>query len=148
MAYTKNSLKTEWIKNPSGITLPVVDWAKGFGGFLATDEQGYKKPKKLSTTQIRKFLGKVKRMQAKGYDSAEMTMLIPLLEYARGKDKGNTKIADFAPEMIKAIIIILQAEINNEKKEDKDKENIEQYFKNFGNLMEAIVAYHRAEGGQ
>ena len=150
MSYNKKSIKQEWVT--TGISLPAVEWAESFGKFLANAKgfEGYANKKKcfagkMTTTQIRKFLGEVKRLQAKGYNEAELTMLLPMLAYADGRDKikngtqNKTRINDFVQEMSIAIKLVLEA---------KEEEESKKRFKNFTKILEAIVAYHRAGGGQ
>jgi CRISPR-associated protein Csm2 len=132
----KETIKSDWIKN--GITKEAVEWAKKFGEELAKDDdKGYKK---LTTSQLRKFFGHLKRIQAVGFDKNNKTdlyMLKAQLAYANGRDKkeggkNKTKICYFAETLSSAIDFI-------ETKE---------HFKNFVNVVEAIVAFHKAAGGE
>ncbi len=149
MTYVKNSLKRTWITE--GIDIGAIYWAKGLGVFLAQKGGKYKEGSRerdsranpLSTTQLRKFFGQIKRLQAEGYSEAnhsKLLMLIAQLAYAVGRNKvrrgrdvvDTTKIGFFQEELETAI-----EQIKNP-----------QHFKNFVNLVEAIVAYHKFEGGQ
>jgi CRISPR type III-A-associated protein Csm2 len=139
MRYVKNSFQSKWITDK--IEDKTIEWAKEFGFFLAKDDGRQKG--KLSTTQLRKFFGQLKRVQAEvlvegKYEQQhriKMLMLAPQLAYAVGRDKkGNkqTKINYFQEEvttMLKSV-----TEIG--------------YFNNFVNIIEAIVAYHKFEGGE
>ncbi|MEA5461604.1 type III-A CRISPR-associated protein Csm2 [Arcicella sp. LKC2W] len=108
---------------------------KEWGEYLAKEE-GFAKDKvgKLSTSQIRKFFGSIKRIQA-SFEKAkgEILLLEPKLAYAMGRDKGKSKIKD---------LFSLLSPMIQEIKEDKAK------FQNFVNVLEAIVAYHKAAGGE
>lgn len=151
MPYEENTFKPEWIQNETGLTRESIQWAREFGKFLAkTKYENNKKVKEqLSTSQIRRFFGLIKRLQAKGYDEnsrSDLLMLTPQLAYAVGRDKkkirgkvvDTSKIHYFYQEISSAIDAINAGEIETEQK----------YFKNFVNLVEAIVAYHKFAGGE
>ncbi len=158
MAYTENQLKKEWITDDkSWSDGSPITWAKDFGKFLAkkgdTDKDNPNERlsgfscslEKLTTSQLRKFFGALKRLQAEGFNpekKIKLLMLAPQLAYAVGRDKkkdtqtkqmtSQTKIEFFAKEISNAISFV------------QDSEN----FKNFINLVEAVVAYHKSEGGE
>jgi CRISPR-associated protein Csm2 len=113
------------------ITNHTVDFAKEFGTHLGTDDKdGFKTLRaKLTSSQIRKFFGEVKRQQMSGYNESEFVLLKPKLAYAVGRSTGSDpKIKDFYNVLSNAIDIV--------KSED--------HFKNFIKIFEAIVAYHKA----
>jgi CRISPR type III-A-associated protein Csm2 len=112
------------------ITTKTVEFAKEFGSYLGTDvKNGYKiEVAKLTTNQLRKFFGEVKRQQMKGYNETDFVLLKPKLAYAVGRAKGKSKITDFYEIMSIAI----------------DEVKVEAHFKNFIKIFEAIVAYHKA----
>ncbi|HPD64663.1 MAG TPA: type III-A CRISPR-associated protein Csm2 [Bacteroidia bacterium] len=143
-------LKPEWIKK--GITNDALEWAMGFAHFLAISnrqrderdhlmEMGnfkYKKDKpvfrkELSTSQLRKFFGEMKRLQIQEFDDknlwlANFRMIKPKLAYAVGRETSpNPKIIDFYHEL----------EIGINAVETKE------HFQNFVQIVEAIVAYHK-----
>lgn len=137
MEYPQDKLKPEWVKEP--ITEDIVNWCESFGKYLAKNKTKNEKDEKtgrittvdirdskMSTSQLRKFFGEVKRIEMQ-YNPSDVAMLNPLLAYAVGRDEGKTKIKDFQVEISKAI-----SEVKNE--ED---------FKNFVQIFEAIVAYHK-----
>lgn len=120
-----------WISN--GITPETVQWASEFGTELSknkNDAAGRElRDTKLTTSQLRKFFGEVKRQQAIGYNATDFILLKPKLAYAVGRTKkNNTRMHDFYDVMARAIDTV-----NNEKQ-----------FKNFIKIFEAIVAYHKA----
>lgn len=137
-----NQIKSEWVNNSSqwiksskGITKNVIEWAENFGKELAGDSNNQRKIGKLTTSQLRKFFGQLKRIQAAGFDKnnkSELYMLKAQLAYAKGRDNKKTKIEYFAEILSSAIDHI----------EDKE------HFKNFVNIVEAIVAFHKANGGE
>lgn len=127
------------------ITDKTVQFAKEFGTHLGTDDTKEKmkdgqvikgrsgKPvmetiAKLTTNQLRKFFGEVKRQQMNSYDQTDFVLLKPKLAYAVGRTKDKSKIADFYEVMCMAIDCVTD----------------ENTFKNFIKFFEAIVAYHKA----
>jgi CRISPR type III-A-associated protein Csm2 len=132
---------SEWtIKFPkteieSGITGATVDYAKKFGSYLGVDLDG-QRDTKLTTNQLRKFFGEVKRQQMNGYSETDFVLLKPKLAYAVGRNKKvNAKIKDFY-EVISVAIDTVQ---NGADVKDKTER-----FKRFIKIFEAIVAYHKA----
>jgi CRISPR type III-A-associated protein Csm2 len=117
------------------VTDVTVQFAEKFGNYLAEKED---QAEPLTTSQLRKFFGEVKRQQMTGYDDTEFVMLKPKLAYAVGRAKQNgrkgkyQKIEDFYSVMADAIDKV-------EASTDKPKA-----FKNFITAFEAIVAYHKA----
>lgn len=123
--------KKEWVTIE--IDPETVRWASEFGAELAknkSDNYGKElRDTKLTTSQLRKFFGEVKRQQAIGYNSTDFILLKPKLAYAVGRTKKtNSCLHDFYKVMAIAI-----DSVENEKQ-----------FKNFIKLFEAIVAYHKA----
>lgn len=114
------------------VTNETVIFAKEFGGYLGTSDMGNNgRPlgNQLTTNQLRKFFGEVKRQQMQGYNETDFVLLKPKLAYAVGRAKGqNPKIKDFYKVMSNAI----------------DQVKDEKQFKNFIKIFEAIVAYHKA----
>lgn len=129
-------MKKEWIQE--GITPDAIQWADEFGHELT--EGGGKNA--LTTSQLRKFFGVLKRIKAEGYDRGytEFLMLQPKLAYAvgrhykerNGRPSEGKGIHDFAEKITEGM-----RHVNNEKS-----------FKNFVNLVEATVAYHKKYGGK
>lgn len=126
-------IKAEWIQGE--ITQETVQFAERFGTDLAKPED---KVEPLTTNQLRKFFGEVKRQQLVGYNSTNFVMLKPKLAYAVGRAKSagkkdrKFKIEDF-------YFVIADAINKVEQAPDKQKA-----FKNFITIFEAIVAYHKA----
>ncbi len=134
--WTENLPESE-IKNK--VTEVTVDFASRFGAFLGKDEtekkydksKGKEKTvvvrKKLSTSQLRKFFGEVKRQQMVGYDKTDFVLLKPKLAYAVGRADKGAKIEDFYHVLSAAIDCVSNKE----------------QFANFIKVFEAIVAYHK-----
>ncbi len=134
MSWNKNELipKEEIQVNVSDVT---VSFAERFGTYLAQKED-FAEP--LTTSQLRKFFGEVKRQQMMGYNPTDFVMLKPKLAYAVGRAKQNgrkgktQKIEDFYFVLADAIDKVIGSP-------DKEKA-----FRNFTTAFEAIVAYHKA----
>lgn len=114
----------------NGITKEVVKYAERFGTHLGRD---LGKDKKLSTSQIRNIYSAVKRMEMKGYNESEFLLLKPKLAYVAKRGKKGAE--DFKEVFVHGIDVIVNLE---------DKKNA---FKNFCKFFEAVLAYHRAAGG-
>lgn len=82
---------------------------------------------KLSTSQIRTILSEIQKM--KKYDKNQLQLLRPKLAYAAGRHRGRVK--DF--------YTLFEAAV---------KQTNEKNFKMFQNFIEAIVAYHKFQGGK
>lgn len=103
-----------------------------WGHYFAEDGDGFKK---ISTSQLRKFFGALKQIQADFENKkSDVVLLDAKLAYAVGRDvdkktgKNTSKIKVFYDELSPLIKNI---------KEDKVK------FKRFIDVFEAIVAYHK-----
>ncbi len=125
----------EWIGSP--ITLETSRWTEDFGKYLCAYEED-KQGKALTTGQLRKFFGEVKRIETAGVQKCkdDLVMLKPLLAYAVGRAKKENRIKEFSEEITNAIDAVLEGE------------DIEGGFRNFVKILEAIVAYHKRYGGQ
>lgn len=129
MEYNKMSIKDDWLDG--NLDNKFIDWAEEFGKHLAEKRNG-QRGTELTTSQLRKFFGAVKRQQAKGYDAAEFAFLRPQLAYSVAKAKKKEgKIHDFYHVMAGAMERVTEVR-----------------FKNFIKIFEAIVAYHKAAGGE
>ena len=139
--YPEKKLDPKWIRE--GVTDETVEWTKSFGEYLQQDESKNRGTAPLTTSQIRKFFGELKRIQADPVKyGADIPLLKAKLAYAAGRDaqniKGNTvyktKIKEFYEELEKGINTIRI----NEKAD----------ITNFVKLVEAVVAYHKYYGGK
>jgi len=96
----------------------------------AAEILGRKLARSLKTSQIRKVYGAVKKIQmSEEFNRNELIMLKPKLAYAAAR---KPEVEDLKDTLTKAI---------NEVDDDKK-------FKNFVDFFEAILAYHRAFGGE
>lgn len=141
--HKESNLKSKWITDGLHKDANSIEWAKSFAYHLAIRDEKkdlieYKNGKpvfraNLSTNQLRKFFGEMKRIQAQDFDIegrwlTTFKMLKPKLAYAVGRERNkNPKIYDFYVE--------LQTGINAVEKKE--------HFHSFVQIVEAIVAYHK-----
>ena len=96
----------------------------------AAENLGRKLARNLKTAQIRKVYGAVKRIQmSKEFNRNELIMLKPKLAYAAAR---KSEVEDLKDTLTQAI-----NQVDNQQK-----------FKIFVDFFEAILAYHRAYGGE
>lgn len=151
----KDHLNEKMIRSciSSGLTNKAIEEIKDFSQYLGKDLK-YKdnnKPKDelVTTSQIRQSFSKMKTIEAKGINHPdqwlEFMMLKPYLAYAAGRHK---KIGlNILKECLSwAIDEVLKAEEKQADEENIRQEKIKR-FKNFCKFFEAILAYHRAAGG-
>ena len=131
--YPSKKMDPIWIIE--GITNDTIEWAQSFGKFLTVKDA--KKP--LTTSQIRKFYGELKRIQTDPEKYAQdIPMLRAKLAYAVGRDldKGvnKSKIKEFHDELIIGLNTL--------------RKNKKMDFIHFVKVVEAIIAYHKYSGGE
>ena len=115
--------KTDWIKE--GFNKETVEYSAEFGKYLKNNQ--------LTTSQIRNTYGELKRIQMKGFENEKTAfyLLKPKMAYAvaRNGKSGQKKLGDVFNKAFDSI--------ENEK-----------HYKNLMDFMEAVLAYHKAEGGK
>ncbi|MBY5959774.1 type III-A CRISPR-associated protein Csm2 [Membranicola marinus] len=122
-----NGFKESWITN--SIDFETVCWAQNKGKELASGTD------QLSTSQLRKFFGELRRIES-DYEryKEDIPLLTVKLAYATGRNK-KSKIKDFYryfKEMDKAY-----------RSSDNKKESFYRMVK----IIESIVAFHKFSGG-
>lgn len=87
---------------------------------------------RLTTSQIRNIYGMVKQMEMRGFNADELVLLKPKLAYAaaRANTQGARELKDALTWAIDAV------------GDDGTK------FARFVDFFEALLAYHKAEGGK
>lgn len=119
---TFNSLgfKETWITD--GADPALVIFAEEAGKYMANNN--------LKSSKFRSIYGEIKRIQVGGFDKMKTSFLLlkPKVAYAYGRDKKNKGL-----ELFKLIFDNSFSKVTNE-----------QTYENFCNLMEAIIAYHKA----
>jgi CRISPR-associated protein Csm2 len=134
--YPQQKLKQEWIQN--GINDCAIEWAKSFGEYLTSQSDNLKG---LTTSQIRKFFGELKRIQADPIKySADIPMLKAKLAYAVGRDKDNRGNS-------KSKIVRFYEELENGINWIRESSKIDD-FNRLIKIIESIVAYHKFYGGR
>ncbi len=122
MAFNK-----DWITKK--IDESAIAFADSFGNELNRDG--------FTTSQIRNYFGEVKRIQMKGLMTSESDFLLlkPKLAYAakRANKRGAISFQKVMNEAHEAVAC--------------STPEAEKRFKNFCDFLEAILAYHKAHGG-
>lgn len=119
------TIKPEWIKNAANKEM--VTFAEQRGRELVEG--------KLTNSKIRSIYGEIKRIQgAKDFEKSKSSfyLLKPKVAYAYGREPQNRGLKLFKEIFDGAFPYVT---------DDKT-------YNNFCNLMEAILAYHRAFGGK
>ena len=120
----KNPLKQEWFTD--GADENLVSYAEKAGKEMADG--------KLTNSKIRSIFGEIKRIQMAGFNNEKPSfyLLRPKVAYAYGRDRDITGLKVF-----KDIFDDAYKYVKDEKS-----------FLRFCDFMEAILAYHRANGGK
>lgn len=117
-------ISPKWITDKADRDLPA--YAEKLGKKLV--ENG------LTNSKIRSIYGEIKRIQVGGYKNCESSffLLRPKMAYAAGRERMNLGV-----QLFKAFFDDAYRYVNDEKT-----------FNNFCNLIEAVLAYHKAYGGK
>lgn len=117
-----------WVKN--GINKGGIIYAEKLGKVLADQ--------RFTTSQFRNFYGELKRIQLRGIGDLKSPfhLLKPKLAYA-AKRANSIGAETFKKEVFKAHDAVAI-----------DAEGFEKRFSNFCDLVEAILAFHKAYGGK
>jgi len=100
----------------------LVETAEDLGEELARED--------LSKTQVRNIYGLVKRMEMGGFDAERFVLLKPRLAYAAARERRVGTLRDALTGAVDAV------------------GDDERRFRRFVDFFEAILAYHRAQGGK
>jgi CRISPR-associated protein Csm2 len=127
-----NDFKKIWITDK--IDRPGINYAEKLGKFLAKEG--------MTTSQIRNFFGEARRIEMGGINNPQnqiaFFLLKPKLAYAAAR-KAKEGGRNDGVQAFKAIIDIAWEAVDV---------NVPQHYKNFMNLLEAIIAFHKANGGK
>lgn len=122
--FSESEFKKDWITAEADSELPI--FADKMGKEMATGG--------LTNSKIRSIYGEIKRIQMGRFENnkAAFYLLRPKVAYALGRDPKNRGL------MLFKLVF------------DKASESVsdEISYKNFCNLIEAILAYHKAYGGK
>lgn len=113
-----------WIK--IGATPRIVTYAEEAGKFMANNN--------LTNSKIRSIYGEIKRIQMGEFEKEKSSfyLLKPKVAYALGRDKDNEGL-----KLFKLVFDRCFSDVEDQKT-----------YHNFCNLIEAILAYHKAYGGK
>lgn len=126
---TANNVEVEVVAQQK-VDIPEIIEKGGEPLVAAAESLGRKLARNLKTAQIRKVYGAVKKIQmSEEFNRNELIMLKPKLAYAAAR---KSEVEDLKDVLTQAI-----NEVDNTHK-----------FKNFVDFFEAILAYHRAFGGE
>lgn len=116
--------KADWISQNADKDLVV--YAEAAGIFMAKNG--------LTNSKIRSIYGEIKRIQMGDFKKEEPSfyLLKPKVAYALGRDPRNEGLILFKKIFDKCF----------------DYVNDSRTFQNFSNLLEAVLAYHKANGGK
>lgn len=118
--------KAQWIKD--GADEELISFAEEAGKYMANNN--------LTKSKIRSIYGEIKRIQMGQFEKEKSSfyLLRPKVAYALGREeKGKSN----GMQLFKLIFDKAALEVKTEKD-----------FNNFCNMLEAILAYHRANGGK
>lgn len=118
------NFNSSWITNEADKAMPV--FAEKMGEKMADG--------KLTNSKIRNIYGEIKRIQMGKYEKEKVSffLLKPKVAYAMGRDPQNRGLILF-----KLVFDEASKYVTDEKS-----------YRNFCNLIEAILAYHKAYGGK
>lgn len=136
MSISEENLKKIIIK---GDTKELVKNAKILGEALAVEGKDSSGSSALTTSQIRNIFGTVKKIENKEFNAEgerEFLLLKPKLAYA-AKRAEKTRLPMLKTVLTKSIDLVISDEGNKKEK-----------FRNFCNLFESILCYHKASGGK
>ena len=119
------SFNNEWIS--SGIDANGVDFCQRAAKCLIEN--------KMSASYIRNIFGELKRIETKGFDKSHIDfyMLRPKVAYSTARAKSREMDMSLFREIFEKIIPLVNDSCT---------------FKNMVNMIEAIIAFHKAEGGK
>lgn len=122
--FGKLTFQKEWITNEA--SPETVEYAERMGEFMAKNG--------LTNSKIRSIYGEIKRIQMGEFEKEKSSffLLKPKVAYALGRDDKNEGLKLFKKIFDKASEVV-----TNQKS-----------YLNFCNLIEAILAYHKAYGGK
>jgi len=157
------------ITDPDGAQT-LVEWAERLGKALAPKYKGDKNA--LTTSQIRALYGEVRQIQEEWRTALmdpqhreqahraairRLTLLKPKMSYRVGKETKEEKkraIKALVDVLVPGINLVIQARARTKEEYEKAsplgtiRDTQEDNFQRFAEFFEAILAYHKAYGGE
>ena len=131
------------ITDPDGAQT-LVEWAQRLG------ENLYKMG--LTTSQIRALFGEVRQIQAEWGIKRQrafrrLVLLKPKMAYRARKERGKA-VEELVKVLDPALNYVIKANPRPEGQPPGARDNQDDNFQRFAEFFEAILAYHKAYGGQ
>lgn len=122
--FLNHSFNSSWVTN--GADEKLVEYAEKAGEFMAKNG--------LTNSKIRSIYGEIKRIQMGVFDKEKSSfyLLKPKVAYALGRDQYNNGL-----KLFKLIFDEASKYVSEQKS-----------YQNFCNLIESVLAYHKAFGGK
>lgn len=122
--FSRLCYNSTWIKDNA--TREMVDYTENAGKYMADNG--------LTNSKIRSIYGEIKRIQMGEFEKEKSSfyLLKPKVAYALGRDEKNQGL-----KLFKMIFDKCFTDVTDQKS-----------YHNFCNLIEAILAYHKAYGGK
>lgn len=137
------------VTDPDGAET-LVRCAEGIGKHLAQKEVG------LTTSQIRTLFGEVRQIQAewgipnhRGLALRRLILLKPKMAYRARKERSNRSkaVEDLVSVLHPALDLVVKAKPRPEDEVLGSKDTQDDNLQRFVEFFEAILAYHKAYGG-
>ncbi|MCS7222135.1 MAG: type III-A CRISPR-associated protein Csm2 [Anaerolineae bacterium] len=122
----------------------LVEWANRLGKSL--------KDMGLTTSQIRALFGEVRQIQAEWRINRQrafrrLVLLRPKMAYRARRERGRA-VEELVAVLDPALNHVIQADPRPEGQQPGTDDNQDDNFQRFAEFFEAILAYHKAYGGQ
>lgn len=131
------------ITDPDGAQ-KLVEWANSIGKSL--------KDMGLTTSQIRALFGEVRQIQAEWSINRQrafrrLVLLRPKMAYRARKERGKA-VEELVAVLDPALEYVIKAQPRPKDQPPGTGNNQDDNFQRFAEFFEAILAYHKAYGGQ
>jgi len=131
------------ITDPDGAQT-LVEWAERLGKYL--------KDIGLTTSQIRALFGEVRQIQAEWGINRQrafrrLVLLKPKMAYRARKERGKA-VEELVKVLDPALNYVIKANPPHKGQPLGTRDNQDDNFQRFAEFFEAILAYHKAYGGQ
>jgi CRISPR-associated protein Csm2 len=131
------------ITDPDGAQT-LVEWAERLGKYL--------KDIGLTTSQIRALFGEVRQIQAEWGINRQrafrrLVLLKPKMAYRARKERGKA-VEELVKVLDPALNYVIKANPRHKGQPLGTRDNQDDNFQRFAEFFEAILAYHKAYGGQ